>query len=265
MDFAIRQTGWRTVFAAMALITLLIGLVIHFAVPERGAPSAAETLGSQIRSVGRIYRDPAFLALAPMLASTAGAHIALQTLWAGLWLRDIAGLGRIEVAQYLFAMAAAFFAGILGSGGIADFFRRRGVSELTVMIGFLALFLASQALILVDIVPVRFAAWLAFGLSGQVAVLAYPFLSSHFGARLSGRANTAMNLLLFAAAFLAQYAVGHIIDLYPRTSTGGYPRQAYTVAFGVLLAVQLLATAWYLANRRHFLSDRASRTAAPGQ
>jgi hypothetical protein len=50
-------------------------------------------------------------------------------------------------------------------------------------------------------------------LTGQAGVLAYPWLSSHFGAAQSGRATTAMNLVLFLCAFGAQYAIGAIIDL----------------------------------------------------
>ena len=73
----------------------------------------------------------------PLLATTAGTHIAIQTLWAGPWFRDVAGLDRLGVANHLFAMGVAFLVGILGSGAIADWFVRRGVSELAVMTGFL--------------------------------------------------------------------------------------------------------------------------------
>ncbi len=68
--------------------------------------------------------------------------------------------------------------------------------------------------------------WFLFGMFGQVAVLAYPWLSSHYGAALSGRANTAVNLLLFLTAFGVQYAIGVIIDLFPSTPDG-YSPQGY--------------------------------------
>ena len=62
--------------------------------------------------VGRIYRDRVFQAMAPLLALTAGSHVAIQTLWVGPWLRDVAGLDRDGTAYSLFIMAAAFFVGI---------------------------------------------------------------------------------------------------------------------------------------------------------
>jgi hypothetical protein len=92
--------------------------------------------------------------------------------------------------------------------------------------------------------------WVIFGMTGQVAVLAYPWLSSYFGAALSGRANTAMNLVLFLFAFGVQYAIGAIIDLFPPTPSGGYDPRGYQAGFGVFLLAQLLALAWYLAGHR---------------
>jgi hypothetical protein len=67
---------------------------------------------------------------------------------------------------------------------------------------------------------------------------------------LSGRANTAMNLVLFLFAFGAQYAIGAIIDLFPPDATGGYAPAGYQAGFGVFFLAQLLALAWYLAGHR---------------
>jgi predicted MFS family arabinose efflux permease len=246
----VRLIGWRGVFVALAAITALVSALIYFVVTERrDAPSGA-TLGAQVKSLGTIYGDRAFLALAPLLAASAGAHIAIQTLWAGPWFRDIAGLDRAGVASSLFAMAAAFFVGILFTGAVADWFQRRGVDTLKVMTGFLLVFMASQAAIVADWALLRTPSWLLFGMTGQVAILAYPWLSHHFGAALSGRANTAMNLLIFLAAFLIQYAIGWIIDHYPKPSGGGYAPEAYRAAFGAFLALQVAALLVYLAAGR---------------
>lgn len=251
-ELAVGMMGWRAVFAVLAAITTVVALVILAVVPERKEEPVAETLSEQLRQLAAIFRDRAFLAIAPLVASTAGTHIAIQTLWAGPWFRDVAQLDRTGVANYLFITGVAFFAGILSSGAIADWFVRRGVSELTVMTGFLLLFFASQAGIVLEVHELRLPIWFAFGMSGQVAVLAYPWLSSRFGAAQAGRANTAMNLLLFLAAFAIQYAIGAVIALFPPGSAGGYDPRSYQLAFGIFLAVQLLCFGLYLANRRLF-------------
>ena len=102
--------------------------------------------------------------------------------------------------------------------------------------------------------------WVVFGMTGQVAVLAYPWLSSYFGAALSGRANTAVNLVLFLTAFFAQYAIGAIIDLFPPTAARRLRPTGYQVGFGAFLVVQIIALAWYLLGRRGLMPRRDGRS-----
>ncbi len=252
MEWAVSAYGWRSAMLGLAILTAVIAAILFLVVPKNTGLGSKEGTSprEQIATLARIYGDKAFNRMAPLLAITAGVHIGIQTLWSGPWFRDVAGLDRAGVAWQLLLMAFSFFVGILASGAIADFFKRRGWTELDVMLGFLAAFLGSQALILIDIPALRTPAWLVFGMSGQVAILAFPWLSSHFGAALSGRANTAMNLLIFSTAFISQSAIGAIIDMFPRTASGGYPVQAYTIAFGIFFALQLAALALYLANRK---------------
>jgi len=260
-EWAVQTYGWRNAFLGVVSFTALVAAMIYLVVPERRQQAEPAPLSAQLADVGQIYRDRVFLGLAPLLATTAGAQIGLQTLWAGPWLKDVAGLDRTGVANVLFISAAGFFAGILISGAVADWLSRRGVSLITVMLGFLAVYVLAQIAI---ILPIRgYDAWLwsLFGMCGQVAVLAYPWLSSYFGVKLSGRSNTAANLLMFLAAFAIQYVVGVVIDLWPRTASGGYPVEAYSAAFAGTLAIQLLAFFWYLANRRRIAAAEAQMRA----
>jgi predicted MFS family arabinose efflux permease len=249
-ELAARTMGWRMVFVALATVTAGVALLILMVVPDPAERSQSTSLREQVHQLARIYSDKSFLAIAPLLATTAGTHIAIQTLWAGPWLRDVAGLDRTGVANTLFAMGVAFLAGILGSGAIADGLIRRGASELGVMVAFLLLFLIAQAGIVLEITSYGLVFWLLFGMSGQVAILAYPWLSARFGAELSGRANTAMNLIIFLAAFLIQYLIGAIIALYPQQATGGFDARSYQTAFAIFLGLQIVALVIFLANRR---------------
>jgi predicted MFS family arabinose efflux permease len=249
VELAIQAIGWRAVFVSLAAVTAAVAILILLAVPERGETRAPEGLRTQIAALARILGDRIFWRLAPLVTATAGTHIAIQTLWAGPWLRDVAGLDRIGVANHLMAMAIGFLAGILLSGAVADWLVRRGVDLLTVMLGFLAVFLLAELALVLEWTALTLPLWVLFGMTGQVAILAYPWLSSHYGAALSGRANTAMNLLIFAVAFAVQYAIGGVIDLFPETAGGGYSRQGYQVGFGAFLTVQLLALGWYLLGR----------------
>lgn len=248
MEIAVQSLGWRWAFVGLAVTTLAVAALIFVAVPERAMQPSMSSLRHEAGEVGNIYRDRVFLAMAPLLALTAGSHIAIQTLWVGPWFRDAAGLDRSSTAYSLLIMASAFFVGILLTGAVADWFARRGVSLLHVMMGFIAVFLASQVLLFLDIRSLDLVLWSTFSMTGQVAILAYPWLARYFGTRLSGRATTAMNLMMFLAAFAVQYAIGAIIDTYPAPEPGRYEPAAYRLAFGAVLAVQLAALLWYLAN-----------------
>jgi hypothetical protein len=155
-------------------------------------------------------------------------------------------------------LAAAFMAGVLLSGAVADWLIRRGVHILVVMNGFLAVFVISELLIILDLPGFTLPSWVMFSMTGQVAILAYPWLSSHYGVALSGRANTAMNLLIFTTAFAVQFLIGEIIDLFPATEDGGYAPEGYQFGFGLCFAAQLVAFIWY-ASGFHLLSAKPSR------
>jgi predicted MFS family arabinose efflux permease len=250
VELAVQAFGWRGVFTGLAAATFAVAVLILAVVPERGGAGAAQSLGRQIATVIDILRDRAFWRLAPLLSTTAGTHVAIQTLWAGPWFRDVAGLDRIGVANHLMAVALAFLAGILLSGAVGDWFVRRGVDLLNVLLGFLAFFLCAELAIVLQLTSINLLMWIVFGMTGQVAILAYPWLSSHYGAAASARAMTAMNLAIFLTAFGVQYAIGAILDLFPTTPSGGYDPRGYQVAFGVFFAAQLLALVWYLHGRR---------------
>ena len=246
IDLSIQAFGWRTVFVGLGIITFAVAAFILLVVPEKQTRSDGVGLKGQVAAIGGILKDKAFWRLAPLLATTAGAHIAIQTLWAGPWFRDVGGLDRDAVALHLMIVAVAFMVGILLSGAVADWFIRRGVHILSVMNGFLIAFLISEALIIFQFESLFLPAWLVFGMTGQLAILAYPWLSSHYGVALSGRANTAMNLLIFLAAFATQYFIGAIIELFPTTESGGYAVEGYQLGFGLCLAAQIIGLIWYL-------------------
>ncbi len=254
MQWAVSQIGWRVAFMGLAAVTGLVALLMLLIVPRPDATATPAPLKAQLKSVWTIMRDPAFVRLAPLLGLSAGTHIAIQTLWAGPWWRDMGGQDPAGVAQRLLFMAAAFFVGIISTGAIVDRANRRGISTLDVMLVSLTVFFAAQALVIANIVALP--AWLVFGMLGQVAVLAFPWLSSYFGAELSGRANSSMNLMIFVTAFVAQWSMGAIIDQFPRTASGGFPPDAYTAAFGTFLALEIAGLLFYLPVHRRLRAHK---------
>jgi predicted MFS family arabinose efflux permease len=253
-DWLAQLIGWRPMFDLLALATVGVALLIFFCVPRQqpgqrdsGAP---ESLATQLRVIGRIMKDPVFWRVTPLVAIMSGAFIAIQTLWAGRWLSDVAGLDRASVADVLLVMAIGFVIGSLTTGWIADRAQRRGLTiELVVGVSFLV-FALSQFLVIVHAPVPAALPWFLFGFAGQAGNLGYATLAAHFGIGAAGRAQSTANLLLFAAAWALQWGIGAVLDRFRAAGDGAVEPAGYHWAFGLVLALQIVAVLWYLRPKR---------------
>jgi predicted MFS family arabinose efflux permease len=254
-DWLAQLIGWRPMFDLLAAATVCVALLIFFCVPRQQVQSetrSRESLATQLRVVGRISTDPVFWRVAPMVAIMSGTFIAIQTLWAGRWLSDVAGLDRASVADVLLFMAIGFVIGSLTTGWIADLAQRRGLTvELVVGCSFLV-FAISQFLVIVDAPIHPVLPWILFGFAGQAGNLGYATLAAHFGIGAAGRAQSTANLLLFASAWALQWGIGAVLDLFGGPIHGSVDPVGYRWAFGTVLVLQVVAVIWYLRpNRRN--------------
>ena len=87
--------------------------------------------------------------------------------------------------------------------------------------------------------------WALFGFFGACLIQYLPVLVAAFPPNYAGRVTTSSNLLVFFVIFAGQWAMGMVVDLWPRTATG-YAPNGYTWAFGALFILQLAALAWLL-------------------
>jgi sugar phosphate permease len=246
VEFALGFTDWRGIFQGLAAGTAVIALVIFFVVPEHPAKGPPQRLANQIRGLKTVYGSRIFWALGPIAVSSLAANLAIQGLWAGLWLRDVAALTPNHTASVLLILNVGMTAGFIGIGAIADFLQRRGVSLAAVMTAAVTVFILVQAAIVAEVDVTGVWLWALFGFLANSSILTYPIIAGHFPIEYAGRANTAINFISFIGAFAAQYAVGGIIDLFPSGPGGTYIPAAYRAAFGTLLALQIAGFLWYL-------------------
>jgi len=255
IEFALGFTDWRGVFWVLAALTLISAVMVYIVVPEHGGgrhPNAK--ISDTWAGVKEVFTSAQFWRVAPQCVLSQATFTATVGLWSGPWLRDVAGLERAAVAEHLFWIASAMIAGFLSWGLIAERLQRFfAVRPMTIAAIGMSGFMVVQALIVVEF-PLSHPAltlmvWMAFGFFGTAGIVPYAALSQAFPAHLAGRVNTALNLLVFVMAFVAQWAIGAVIDLWPQTASGGYAAEGYQVAFAVMLALQVLALAWYVARR----------------
>ena len=134
--------------------------------------------------------------------------MAIQGLWAGPWLKDVASLDRGLVANYLLLLALALAIGSLITGALANWLEKFKVSLLTFFTASMLLFMISQLLIIFELAPTSIYPWLAFGLLANSAMVVYAHLTRFFPNELSGRVITAVNVMTFGGVFLIQYLIG---------------------------------------------------------
>ena len=246
VEAALGITDWRTVFLVLSLLTVLNGVVIFFIVPEKEQQQQTETLAAQLGGIKIVFSSAAFWRVAPIATMSQAAFLSIQGLWAGPWLRDVAGFDRTEVAALLFWIAVSMIAGFLILGKTTERLNKRGISIQTTAVSGICLFMVAQLLVLTISTSATIPVWLAFGFFGTSGIIAYPALSQAFPINLSGRVTTALNLLVFVSAFAGQWAIGSIIELWPIGEGGRYAVAGFKTAFFVMLALQAITLAWFL-------------------
>ncbi len=255
VEFALRLATWRVIFVGLAVATFAAAAWIWLRVPDTPKPGQAPGLETQWAGVRSIFRHPRFWWIAPLGGFAMGSFLAMQGLWSVPWLIEVNGYDRGIAARHLLVMGALMLAGYLALGLFATRLAALGLHPRHLFgLGF-ALNMASLAAILMQL-PGTYLWWALYGLGATANILAFTVLNDGFAKELAGRANTALNLLMFGGAFAAQWGIGLVVDA-ARTGFGFDMAGGLKLAFACVLALDMLAYAWFAwgwrrhAGRRH--------------
>jgi MFS family permease len=249
VEAALHHTDWHGVFEVLAGCTFLAAGTIMLVVPEHVVVARGPGVAELLRGVARVYQDGGFWRVAVVSTTLLASFLAIQGLWVAPWLRDVAGLSRDVVANYLLLMAVAMTAGYAFFGWAADRFESAGWGAARLFVIGTLVNAGGLALIAAGVTTGALAIWLTINFASPASSLAYAILSRRFTRDLAGRVTTALNFLVFVGAFATQWGLGAVISLWP-AQDGQYPLAAYRAAFGTSLAFQLAAVAWFVAGRR---------------
>ena len=242
IEAALPLFGWRGVFFLFAgLLVLTAGFLMT--VPDQVAGAHRESLGQQIHALRRIYGNRIFWRFAPQGCVVSGGFMAIQGLWAVPWLMEVNGATRSDAASVLFLLGLAMLAGFAFIATCSGWLARRGIAPMTLLTAGMGLALLVELAIILDLAwPALL--WPLLGLSFSLGNIAYSQLTTAFPIALSGRVNTALNLMVFVGAFGLQWGIGAAVDAF---AAGGMARaDAFRATFAALLAAQALAFAWYM-------------------
>jgi MFS family permease len=244
IQVALTLTDWRGVYGGVAALTLVSAAFLWLTVPDRPL-GGGSSLRAQIADVAEIYRDAGFWRVAPATMLSLGSFMSVQGLWAGPWLRDVAGMTPEQSATGLTVMAAAMAVGYLSVGAMAERLEKLGVPPVTQGAVGMGLHVVSLAVMAAgwSAAPLVLAA--VYGLTGTACSINYAVLTRRFPLRLAGRVNTSLNLTIFVAAFIIQWGLGAVIGLWDKVD-GRWPPEAWAVGLGLPAAATLAALLWQL-------------------
>ena len=245
VEWALQWTDWRMLFTLFGAAFALTGALIFCLVPERRAPASHATLREQFKGFGLVAKSREFWRIAPLMTLSQATYMSLQSLWAAAWMRDVGGLSRDDIADYLLLQAVAMAAGHMSMGNLATRLMRFGnAPSYAVGTGIAVTILIHTALAL-GYTGLQPLIWILFGFLGTAIMVNFAILSQAFPVAMAGRANTALNLTIFVGSFLLQWGMGIVINRFP-AAPDHYTPEGYAVAFGAAALLQALALAWYI-------------------
>lgn len=246
--------GWRGVFLVMAALLFLSALALYRGLARverrtgrilRATASVTPARGAGVAAAYRaLLRHPTFVRVLLFGLFNQASFMALHTLWAGPWMRDVLGYDATTTAEILFVFNLALLAGYLILSWLAPRMARTVPETSRLVVAGGALALALQIAIALAAHPSAWLLWPLLALCASCLSLILSTLSQAFPEDMAGRANTTYNLVVFGGSFLIQWGLGVAIDAFRDT---GLPLpDAFRAAFGVLLCLQCIGFAWYL-------------------
>ena len=243
VQWALPILGWRGVFWGLAAISVAVAAWIWFAVSEKPGAVKRRSLKEEIAVMGSIFGSTKFWRYGPFPPLASLMNFVYMGLWAGPWMRDVAGFDGLARAQTLLGYTLAALVGSAFIGQWSSRMVAAGRSAFFVPVLCMAGVIAAQVGLVLQptSVPVVVALWLAVAFFSAAGTTGYVAVGQLFPPEQTGRVSTACNTLTLANAFLLQSAVGWILDLFPRTASNGWAPEGYSWALGLSIALQVLA------------------------
>jgi len=253
VEAALGAVGWRALFYGLAAAALAVAALIALCVPEKPLPGAA--WGEQFRGTAQILRRALFWRIVLPFVITHGAYQALQGLWLGPWLIDVAGFAREPAANLLLVCAAAYAIGSVAFGSVADRLAARGFPRFALYKWGLLVSLAAFVAIALDAALPRAALLATYGFTVMSGALVFALITPYFPVAMSGRVVTGVNFAMFTTTFAFQWGIGVVLRAYPIVD-GRYAPEGYAAALLAIAALQVVVLVWLLPLRDTAPTDR---------
>ncbi len=238
VQWLLPQVGWRPIFMGLAVLIGLSIVLLAWRLPAWPA-APAQVGASSDGGYGTIWRHPYFRRHMWTGFFNYGGLVAVQTLWAGPWMVQVAGYTPAQAATGLFWINMAMLCTFWTWGLVTPSLVRKGWHADRLIAWGTPSSLVVLALICVVGPAAQWWAWALFCMGCSFMSLAQPAVGMAFPKGLAGRALSAFNLVVFAGIFVVQWGIGLLIDAFKSQGLGTV--DAFRAAFALFLICSLAA------------------------
>ena len=253
-----RHFGWRFSFELIGIITfllvILVWLIVRDRPADRGWPSLAEIdhrgegtvpIKAEIglwEGTRQVVTEKYFWPVAIWFFFDCGIFFGFGALWSGPYLMDVYCLNRSESGVILSMIAW----GMIFGSPLLGFFSERVIHSRKKVLMACMTVLAAEFFFL-SIYPVglpRVALYMVFFLfsfcSSAVVVIGFTTTKELFPAAITGTSVGMVNLFPFLGGAIFMPLLGKVLDVYPKTTAGGYALEAYSKLLLILAISSLI-------------------------
>lgn len=259
LAWIVTQTSWRSVFVALAVLSMLLGiaswLIVRDTPQAHGFPAVNPVAPANAprvhwaRALLSVLRNPATWPGFFVNVGIGGSYLAFAGLWAVPWLEHAYGMSRVTAAEHASALLVGVAFGALAVGMLSDRLgSRRGVMRVYAL-----LYVLSWLPLLARVdwpVGATLAWFLLMGLAIPGFTLAWTVAKEANRPEHSGIATSVANVGIFLGTGVLQPLVGWVLDRGHASGdlAGAWQRSmllmAGAAAFGALMTL-------FVRERRH--------------
>ena len=240
--------GWRSIFFLIGALILLSIILLSIFIPswEIKSPVESKNISEGLLDV---WKDKFFISLIPLAFFSYGGVQAIQTLWAGPWMLNVAGYSPLESATGLFWINITMLFAFLIWGYLLPKFSEYGLDSIKIIKYGLPLNYLILFLIILLGQKAGAAMFTLYILSSIVLTLTHPAIALSFPQHLAGKSLTSFNVFIHSGTFFVQWGIGLIIDYCK--NIGFDTISSYRISFFVFLVICILSYLFFIFKNKH--------------
>jgi sugar phosphate permease len=252
--------GWRISFELIGCCTFIIVVLVWFVVRDRpedkGWPSIEELdkiKGDKVtpstrqipllEGARRVISEKYFWPVAIWFFFDCGVFFAFGGLWGGPYLMHVYGMSRAQAGTVLSMIAWGMIIGSPPLGFLSDKVMKSRKKPfilcnlvLVIELAFLSIYPAGLPHITLYILFFIFSIC-----SSSVVIFGFTIIKELFPMEIAGTSTGMVNLFPFLGGAVFMPLLGRVLDAYPKSDTGGYSIEAYSMLLFILLGASILS------------------------